>query len=155
LDGFELNALDYLVKPISFDRFVKAALKAKDYYELRQQNKETKSTVVADHLFIKEDSRLTKIFLDDILFVEALQNYVSIHTATRKHITYLTFAAIEAFLPPERFIKTHKSYIVAAAKVDSIEGTELRIGPHHIPVSRALKDTVLQTLLGDRYLRRP
>jgi DNA-binding LytR/AlgR family response regulator len=97
LDGFELNALDYLVKPFSFERFLKAALKAKDYYALRQPHKTAEPTA-ADHFFIKEDARLTKIYLGDILFVEALQNYVAIHTTAKKHITYLTLQ-----LPSKRF----------------------------------------------------
>lgn len=155
LDGFELNALDYLVKPISFERFLKAALKARDYYEVRQQNKQEATKIPADHFFIKEGNRLLKLFFNDILFVEALQNYVAIHTAEKKHITYLTFSAVEAYLPPEQFIKTHKSYIIAAAKVDSIDGTEVRIGNYSIPISRNLKEAVLEKLLGNRFLKRP
>src|SRR5258708_31881016 len=75
LDGFDLNALDYLVKPISFDRFFRAALKAKEYYEIRQQN-ETVKDKKEDYFFIKAENKLVKIFFDEILFVEALQNYV-------------------------------------------------------------------------------
>jgi DNA-binding LytR/AlgR family response regulator len=154
LDGFELNALDYLVKPISFERFLKAALKAKAYYEVRQQARPPETAIPADHFYIKEDSRLTKLFFNDILFAEALQNYVAIHTTSKKYITYLTFSAVEAYLPPEQFIKTHKSYIIAISKVDSIEGTEIRIGNHSIPISRNLKDVVLEKLLGNRFLKR-
>lgn len=154
LDGFDLNALDYLVKPISFERFLKAALKAKGHYELRQQKIVTENATPEDHFFIKEDSRLTKILFGDILFIEALQNYVSIHTTEKKHITYLTFSAIEAYLPQEQFIKIHKSYIIAIARVDSIESAEVRIRQHAIPISRNLKDAVLQKLLGNRFLKR-
>lgn len=154
LDGFELNALDYLVKPISFERFLKAALKAKTYYEVRQQNTTVAHSTPADHFFIKEDNKLTKLLFNDILFVEALQNYVAIHTTAKKHITYLTFSAVEAYLPPEQFIKTHKSYIISTAKVDSIEGNELRIQQHSIPISRNLKESVLEKLLGNRFLKR-
>jgi len=154
LDGFELNALDYLVKPISFERFLKAALKAKEYYEVRQQNKTIEINSAPDHFFIKEDNRLTKIFFRDILFVEALQNYVAIHTAEHKHITYLTFNAIEAYLPTEQFIKTHKSYIISVAKVDGIEGSTIRMSKHYIPISRNLKEAVLEKLLGNRFLKR-
>lgn len=154
LEGFELNALDYLVKPISFDRFLKAALKAKTWYEVRTQHQESTQGALANHFFIKEDSKLTKLLFDEILFVEALQNYVAIHTNRKKHITYLTFSAVEAYLPPEQFIKTHKSYIISASKVDSIEGNELRIQQHSIPISRNLKEAVLEKLLGNRFLKR-
>ena len=155
LDGFELNALDYLVKPISFDRFLKAALKAKEYYEVRQKN-ETGKTVAEsnDHFFIKADNKLVKIFFGDILFIEALQNYVVVHTHEKKHITYLTFKSVEEYLPTGQFIKVHKSFIVAAPKIDSIDGNEIRIGSHHIPISRNLKDDVMEKLLKGKFLKR-
>lgn len=153
LEGFELNALDYLVKPISFERFLKAANKAKEFYEVRQQNM-LQQGGVPDHFFIKSDNKLVKILFADILFIEALQNYVVVHTASKKYITYLTFHAVQDYLPAHLFLKTHKSYIIAISKIDSIEGADLRIGTHYIPVSRNLKDEVMAKLLGDRFLKR-
>lgn len=152
LDGFEVNALDYLVKPISFDRFLKAALKAKEYYEIRDKNSVEQAP--ADYFFIKADNKLVKLFFEELLFAEALQNYVVLHTKDKKYITYLTFKAVEDYLPADRFIKTHKSYIIAAAKIDSIEGNDIRIGSHHIPISRNLKDEVMERLLNNRFLKR-
>lgn len=152
LEGFELNALDYLVKPISFDRFFKAALKAKEYYELRSQNKTTETK--ADHLFIKVDGKLVRILYDDILFVEAVQNYVNIHTKEKKHLTYLTLHSMEEFLPSEQFIKTHKSYLVALSKIESIDGNCIQIGQHTIPISRTLKEEVMARVMNNRFLKR-
>jgi DNA-binding LytR/AlgR family response regulator len=154
LDGFDLNALDYLVKPISFDRFFKAALKAKEYYEVRQHNEETATGKKEDYFFIKADNKLVKIFFAEILFVEALQNYVTIHTTDKKYITYLTFKSVEEYLPADRFIKTHKSYIISASKIDSIEGNDIRIGNHHIPISRNEKEEVMEKLLKGKFLKR-
>lgn len=156
LDGFELNALDYLVKPISFDRFLKAALKAKEYYEVRQKNDTDRAPAaeVNDHFFIKADNKLIKISFSDILFIEALQNYVVVHTQEKKLITYLTFKSVEEYLPSTQFIKVHKSFIVSAAKVDSIEGNDIRIGQHHVPISRNLKDEVMDKLLKGKFLKR-
>ena len=154
LEGFELNALDYLVKPISFDRFLKAALKAKEYYEVREKNHTETNLSATDYFFIKADNKLVKILYDDILFAEALQNYVVIHTKDKKYITYLTFKSVEEYLPADRFIKTHKSYIVAAGKIDSIEGSNIRIGTHDIPVSRNLKEEVMEKLLKGKFLKR-
>lgn len=155
LDGFELNALDYLVKPISFDRFLKAALKAKEYYEVRQKNdSDATATGVHDHFFIKADNKLVKIAFNEILFVEALQNYVVIHTQEKKFITYLTFKSVEEYLPSPQFIKVHKSYIVSASRIDSIEGNDIRIAQHHIPISRNLKDEVMDKLLKGKFLKR-
>ncbi|NOT51038.1 MAG: response regulator transcription factor [Chitinophagaceae bacterium] len=154
LDGFEVNALDYLVKPISFERFLKAALRAKEFYEVREKNIAGSASGAADYFFIKADNRLVKIGYNEILFAEALQNYVVIHTSDRKYITYLTFKAVEDYLPSSTFIKTHKSYIVAAAKIESIEGNDIRIGQHHIPISRNLKDEVMDRLLKGKFLKR-
>jgi len=154
LDGFDLNALDYLVKPVSFDRFLKAALKAKEHYELREQNKSDNTATITDHFFIKSDNKLVKIAFNEILFIEALQNYVNIYTEDNKYITYLTFKSVEEYLPPEYFLKIHKSYIISLEKVNSIEGNEIKIGNHAIPVSRNLKDDVMERLLGNRFLKR-
>ena len=155
LDGFELNALDYLVKPISFERFLKAAMRAKEYYEVRNKIvEEIKISGKEDFFFIKADNKLVKIFFDDILFVEALQNYVSIHTKAKKYITYLTFKSIEEYLPSDTFIKTHKSFIISASKIDNIDGNDIRIAEHHIPISRTSKDEVMERLLKGRFLKR-
>jgi DNA-binding LytR/AlgR family response regulator len=153
LEGFDVNALDYLVKPISFERFLKAAAKAKEYYELRETN-ESERKNNEDHFFIKADNKLVKISFDDILFVEALQNYVTIHTTTKKFITYLTFKSVEEYLPTDLFIKTHKSFIVAASRIESIEGNEIRIKEHHIPISRNEKEQVMERLLKGKFLKR-
>lgn len=156
LDGFDLNALDYLVKPISFERFFRAALKAKEYYEMRQKNaaKAAGQKDSSQYFFIKADNKLVKIFFDEILFVEALQNYVTIYTADKKYITYLTFKSVEEYLPADRFVKCHKSYIVAATKIASIEGNDILIGSHHIPISRSNKDEVMDKLLKGKFLKR-
>ena len=152
LEGFEVNALDYLVKPISFDRFLKAVMKAREYYEIREKNLDDKGG--NDFFYIKSDSKLVRISFDDILFVEALQNYVTVHTSERKYITYLTFKSIEDYLPEDKFIKVHKSYIISAGKVDSIEGNEIRIAGQYIPISRNLKEEVMEKLLKGKFLKR-
>lgn len=152
LEGFEVNALDYLVKPISFDRFLKSAMKAKEYYEVRESN--TKEGMSADYFFIKADNKLVKILFDEILYVEALQNYVTIHTAGKKYMTYLTFKSVEEYLPADKFLKVHKSYIVAAARIDSIEGNDIKIGDQHIPISRNQKEEVMEKLLKGKILKR-
>jgi DNA-binding LytR/AlgR family response regulator len=152
LDGFEVNALDYLVKPFSFDRFLKAAMKAKEYYEIRETNNVSGQS--RDYFYIKADNRLVKIFFQDITYAEALQNYVVIHTTAAKFMTYLTFKAVEDYLPSDRFIRVHKSYIVAAERIESIEGNDIRIGQAHVPISRTQKEEVMERLLKDRFLRR-
>ena len=155
LEGFDLSVLDYLLKPISFDRFFKAVLKAKDHYEHRQPAGATALPEAKDdYIFIKADNKLVKLAYNEIVFVEALQNYVAIHTAEKKLITYLTFKSIEESLPADRFMKVHKSYLVAVQKITSIEGNEIIAGNHHIPISRNLKDEVMERLLKGRFLKR-
>ncbi|MEO5948657.1 MAG: LytTR family DNA-binding domain-containing protein [Chitinophagaceae bacterium] len=152
LEGFEVNALDYLVKPVSFERFLKAVLKAKEFYEIRERN--TKDANVSDYFFIKADNKLVKILFNEVLYVEALQNYVLIHTAEKKYMTYLTFKSVEDYLSSEKFLKVHKSYIVSVSKIDSIEGNDIMIGNQHIPISRNQKDGVMDKILSNRFLKR-
>lgn len=152
LEGFEVNALDYLVKPVSFDRFLKAVLKAKEYYEVRDTN--NKEADATEYFFIKADNKLVKILFDEVLYVEALQNYVTIHTPSKKYMTYLTFKSVEDYLPADKFLKVHKSYIVAASKIDTIEGNDICIGQQHIPISRNQKDEVMEKLLKGKFLKR-
>ena len=153
LDGFELNALDYLVKPISFNRFLKAVLKAKEYYEVRKKNESGKAQAQG-FIFIKADNKLVKLMLVDIWFIEALQNYVTIHTREKEYVTYLTMRSVEEYLPDEKFIKTHKSYIVAADHINSIEGNVIHIGGYEVPISRNEKDIVMEKLLKGKFLKR-
>ena len=153
MDGFDLNVLDYLVKPVSFDRFLKAAMKAKDM--IGKMNVAGSSVSgIEDYVFIKADNKLVKVFYNDILYVEALQNYVTIHTSNKKYITYLTFKSMEESLPADQFIRVHKSYLVSASKIESIEGNCIRIGQHEIPISRTVKEEVLEKLLKGRFLKR-
>ena len=153
VEGFELNAVDYLLKPFSFDRFYKAVLKARTVKESGGKPL-TATATDPDYFYIKTDNKLVKINYDAILFVEALQNYVAVHTTDKKYITYLTFRSVEEHLPASRFVRTHKSYIVAANKIESIEGNEIKIGAHRIPISRTEKEAVLEKLVQNKLLKR-
>jgi DNA-binding LytR/AlgR family response regulator len=95
-----------------------------------------------------------KIVFEDVLFAEALQNYVTIHNKDKKYITYLTFKSVENYLPADKFIRVHKSYIVNMSKIDSIDGSDIRIGQHNIPISRNMKDEVMERLLKGKFLKR-
>ncbi|HUR12088.1 MAG TPA: LytTR family DNA-binding domain-containing protein [Flavitalea sp.] len=152
VDGFELNAVDYLLKPFSFERFLKAVLKARQLLESAKATQTPKGG--EDYFFIKSDNRLVKIYYHDVLFAEALQNYVAIHTKEKKFITYLTFKSVEEHLPADSFLKIHKSYIISLARVDSIEGNEVRIGPHSLPISRTSRDEIMEKLLQGKFLKR-
>ena len=153
LESFQLDVLDYLVKPITFNRFFKAVTKAKDYHQLLQRSAQantTNSLAGADHFFIKCDYKYERIYFEEILFVEAMQNYVTIYTTKGKYITLLYMKNVEQNLDKRLFIRVHKSFIVAASKIESIENNEIIIGSHRIPISRNYRDDVIQKVVNDK-----
>jgi two-component system, LytTR family, response regulator len=145
LEGFQLNVLDYLLKPITFDRFLKSAAKAKDYHQLRN-----KPAGASDHFFIKCGSKYEKIYFDDILYVEGMQNYVAIHTTKGKYITLLYLKNLEQNLDGQAFIRVHKSFIAAIGKIDSIEGGDIHIGGHRVPMSRNYREQVIEKVVANK-----
>jgi DNA-binding LytR/AlgR family response regulator len=152
LEGFELDVVDYLVKPISFPRFLKAAMKAKE--QLQGRINKINTTPSDDHCFIKTDNALVKIPYVDILFAEAMENYVAIHTREKKYIAHLTFRTLEEKLPAADFLKVHKSYIVNLTKIEGIDTEGLMIGGHKIPISRTSKEAVMDLVLKGKLLKR-
>lgn len=154
LQGYELNVVDYLLKPFSFERFLKAVMKVKSLLETKAAPSLFTVPASPGYFFIKTDNKLVRIAHDELLFVEALQNYVAVYTLQKKYITYLTIKSVEAQLPAQRFIKVHKSYLVASDKVEMIEGNEIRIGQHHIPISRNTREEVLDKILQSRLWKR-
>lgn len=153
LEGYSLDIIDYLVKPIPFDRFLKAVQKAHDFYVLKQKA-EASPSHSQDYFFIKCDHKFEKVKYSDVLYMEAMQNYCIIHTAERKMITYITFSGLESQLPTDRFLKVHKSFIVALDKITAVDGNEIVIGNSRIPVSRNLKDDVMQKIMGNNLFKR-
>lgn len=148
LESFQLNVLDYLLKPITFDRFYQAAKKAKDYFQLL--NGQTSYGDSKRYFFIKCENKYEKIFFDDILYIEGMQNYVRIYTSKGKYLTLLTLKDIEQNLIKESFLRVHKSYIVNAAKIESIEKHEISIQSARIPISRNFRDQVIEKVLNDK-----
>jgi len=145
--SFELDVIDYLVKPIPFNRFVKAVNKAKEYFNLKNLSLKEKATV--DFFFIKCENRYEKIFFNEILFVQALQNYVVIHTESRRFISYLTFKSVEDYLPEDQFLKVNKSYLISLKKVDNITSREIKIGSHSFTIGLSHKEDIMSKLFKD------
>lgn len=150
LESFQLDVLDYLLKPITFERFFKAASKAKDYHQLvnRDISSGNSSDTAADYFFIKCGNKYEKIVLADILFIEGMQNYVTIYTDKGKYITLLYMKNLEQNLASRFFIRVHKSYIVSVNRVEGIEGNEIFIQSHRIPVSRNHREQVLKQIVS-------
>lgn len=151
VEGFELNVVDYLLKPFSFERFLNAVNKVQlKNTPVTNSDIENKD----DFLFIKCENKIEKIFYSDILFVQAMENYVIIQTSNRKYVSYLTLKSVEEYLPENLFAKIHKSYIVAISKINTIEGNTIKINNHTINFSRNNKEEVLQLILKNKLLKR-
>lgn len=141
LKGYELDVTDYLLKPISFERFLKAVNKVHDLLL-----KET-APAAEEFLFVKSDKQMKKVFLKDILFIEGLENYICIYTASDKILVHSTMKNIYNSLPESDFIQTHRSFIVNIHHVSLIEGNILNIAGHEIPVARNYRETVFTRII--------
>jgi DNA-binding LytR/AlgR family response regulator len=149
MEGYELEVMDYLLKPVSFERFLKSANKIYDYFKQQQQG-----ATAEDYFFVKADNKLEKISIADILFIEAMENYIAIYIKDRKIIAHLTLKMIQERLPVADFVQPHKSYLVAINKIDSIEGNVLHIAQFQVPVSKYQKEDLLMKVLNNRMLKR-
>lgn len=153
-EGFELDALDYLIKPISFQRFLKAANKARTHFELKNQKSQKTETAEAGHFFIKSDGQYIKIQLDDVLYFESERDYIFIFTKQKRFLTLLSLKQLEKELPPEKFIRVHRSFIVAIDQVEMMDGNLLKIKDRQIPVSRSMQEKVYKTLIEGKLWKR-
>lgn len=151
LEGYALDVIDYLVKPIPFDRFLKAVTKANDFHLLRQKGNEQLNT---EYFFVKSNGKYERVAYSEILYVESMQNYVVIHMTSQKLIVYMTLAGMEEHLPPQAFMKVHKSFIVSVAQVNAIENNEIIVRSARVPVSRALRDEVMKRIVGNNLVSR-
>ena len=145
LKGYEFQVVDYLLKPVSFDRFLKSANRVHDLLQTEQKEAD-------DYIFVKSDKQLKKIMFRDILFIESMENYVIIQTVSSKEIVYTTLKQIHESLPQDIFQQTHRSYIVNIDQVNAIDGNLLNINSHKIPVARNLRDNVFNLILNNRLI---
>lgn len=136
LKGYELDVVDYLLKPFSFDRFLKAVRKA--------QERLSASTAGPASLKLKADGKLYRVPLNEICYIESLGDYVTVHLNDQKLTAYETLKNLEEVLPREHFARVHKSYIVRIPSVEYLEGNMLKVGDQAIPVGKTYKDKILQ-----------
>lgn len=142
VDGFELEAVDFLLKPFSFERFCKAVNKAKEKHH------PTPATFASGKITVKADRRIYQIAVADILFVESCADYVNIHCTDKKLMVHGTLKAWEGKLKGLSFLKVHRTAIVNLQRVDHIEGNQIQISGHKIPVSEQFKEELLELILG-------
>ncbi|MBB1137902.1 LytTR family DNA-binding domain-containing protein [Myroides sp. WP-1] len=146
LEGYRLQIVDYLLKPITFKRFYQAALKAKELYLLKNQAREEVS-LVESSMYIKHEDCFVKIQWTDILYIEAMQNYLKIHTLEKMYIIHQTMIAIEELLPKEHFFRIHKSYLINVKHISSLSGNRVFIHQIQLPIARQRKETLLNDII--------
>lgn len=146
LEGYELDIIDYLLKPVAFDRFCKAVQKARDFAQLKQVHH-------ADFLFVRCEKRIEKLELRDIHYIESLGNYVRIHLSNRQLLAYLTLKGIESQLPPTGFVKVHQSYLINFSKITAMEGNQVVVQDQYLPVSRNFRESLMR-MIDERMLKR-
>lgn len=147
LESYEFAVADYLLKPVSFDRFLKSVNRV---YDLLQTDQKEDN----DYIFVKSDKQLKKILFKDILFLESMENYVFIQTILSKEIVYATLKQLYESLPKNIFLQTHRSYIVNMDKVNAIDGNQLNVDSYKIPVGRNFRDEIYNVILNNRLINR-
>lgn len=144
VESYELNVLDYLKKPFAFQRFLQAIQKAEEKMRVSDQQDEPK--VDLEYIFVKANKKTVNISLDSIQYIEALGDYVKIHTDTEHIVTYQSLKGIEKLLPTQKFYRVHKSYIVSLAKIKSIEGNTVHMSKSSLPIGNNYKQGFLQKI---------
>jgi len=147
LEGYELNIIDYLKKPFSFERFFKAYLKAESYSQIRKNYQtDVETNNQKQFIFLKSDKKNIKINISEICFIEGLGDYIKVYTSAQKFISNLSMKKIIDCLPHEKFLRIHKSYIVAIDKIESLEGNLVKINNSKLPVGNNYKNDLLNLI---------
>lgn len=144
VEGYEVEAFAYILKPISFEAFLKVAKRAYDWFS---QSEKAKNYAKDRFIFVKSDYKLVRIDLDDILFIEGLKDYVRIYTENGdKIMSLMNMKTLEDFLPKPEFLRSHRSYIVHMNKIKCLDRFRMNIGENYIPVSESYKDVIMAYL---------
>lgn len=143
LDGFRLQVVDYLLKPISFKRFFQASMKALELAKLRNQGEEQENS----NMFVRQGDSFVRIVWNEILYVESMQNYAKLHFKDKTLTIYQTMISLEEMLPKDSFFRIHKSYLVNILHIDLITGNRLLIDGNELPISRQRKEELLNTVV--------
>lgn len=146
VQGFELNVLDYLLKPIRFNRFLKAVNKLNQHVENPPAVILQETTTERKHLFFNVGKKMVKIHHDEILVIESLREYIRVTTKNKNVITKLQLSAVEELLASNNFLRIHRSFIVAKDKIDAFTATDIEINGKQIPIGRSYKELVLNVL---------
>ena len=149
IEGFNLNAMDYLLKPIAFDRFLVAVNKVRDYMELSEAAQEVhqpEEKDVPEYMFVKSNYKDIKINFNEVLYIEGSEDYIKIHTTTKKVMTLLSMKGVMEKLPENQFIRIHRSFIVAIDKIESKSNERITIGKQSLPIGASYLNEVSKRL---------
>jgi len=146
LQGFELNILDYLLKPIRFNRFLKAVNKLHQLSETAPALLQPDTTAERKHIFFNVGKKMVKIYIDEILFIESIREYIKITTKNKNILTKLQLGAAEELLGNNNFLRIHRSYIVAKDKIEAFTATDVEVAGKQIPIGRNYKELVTSVL---------
>ena len=150
LEGYELDVVDYLVKPFPLDRFIKAVNKAIDFIDLkRNAGKVDQDNMDSNYILLHADHKIYKVNLDDIQYIEGLKEYVSYYTKEKRIIVLQSLKSIEESLPSNKFIRVHRSYIVPINRIKTLDGNQVQIGEKLIPIGRSYKEEVLRRVFNE------
>jgi len=144
MQGYELDVIDYLLKPVPFDRFLKAANKAMEYHS--HKNESIHEQLNKKSLFIKSEHKILKIDISDIDYIESLKDYIKIYCGNKPILTLMSLKSIEANLPNDKFIRVHRSYIISIEKINYIRSSKVFIGEKAIPISNSYRDNIIKLL---------
>lgn len=139
VEGFELAVTDYLVKPVSFDRFIKAVNRARDQH----QKSDTAPIIEQDHFFVKSNYKQIKVLFADILFIQGMGAYVDIRTTDKRYVVHQTMKKMKETLPENMFYRVHKSYLIPLDKIETVYGSTIEIQEHKIPIGKSYREAFL------------
>jgi DNA-binding LytR/AlgR family response regulator len=154
-DSYEVDAIDYLIKPVRLERFQKGVEKAQTYYKLlKADNSNNIESFTEDYFFVKADRKIFKVYFDNILFIEGLKDYVVMHTENQKVITAMNIKTIHEQLPKSMFVRVSKSYIINAKKIDSVDNNTVYIGKNEVPIGNIYRDFFFNEFVSKKILSR-
>jgi len=155
-EGFDLEATDYIVKPVTFERFLSSANRALNRNNLIHKEHDLNSLKKAadDYFFIRSDFSFVKVNFNDILYIESIKDYVRVVTTMGSHMTSMTMKMIEEQVPMEEFIRIHRSHIVKINKIDAVKNDEVVIGKQTLPVSDSFKDSLYKKVVEAKIIKR-
>lgn len=157
MEGFNLDVIDFLLKPISLDRFLKAVNKVAGILRANTADSDSKQDMLSGwgSFFIRTDAQFVRLHYRDVLYIEALKDFTKINTADgRTHLTLVNLKNLEEQLPPGLFVRTHRSYLVNASRIDSLSNLEVRVGGHALPLGQTYRERVTERIVNRTLIRR-